>query len=98
MLEIADALNITATQIANIYDATAKALSDHFETAKNTKYKIYKYREAEHEQGETLDQFHVRLYVLAKNCDSADFDKEIQLEVVQKCHSAHLRHRALIAS
>ena len=47
------------------------------------------------EAHETVDQFCTRLPKLAKKCDFADPDKEIQIQIIAKVRSNYLRKRAL---
>jgi transposase InsO family protein len=93
--EIADTLNIVTAADGDVYDDTKKALSSYFEPSKNTRYETYVFRQAKQREGETLDQYHMRIRGLAKNCDFADVDAEIYSQIVQSCLSANLRRRAL---
>lgn len=47
------------------------------------------------ESGETLDNYHTRLRILAKNCEFADMTAEIKTQIIQSCTSSQLRRKAL---
>ena len=68
-------------------------------TAKLTKktnlaYEIHKFCEAVQGPKETIDDYHVRLRVLAETCEFADIDREINTKISLKCRSKRLRRRA----
>ena len=71
------------------------ALTAYFTPKKNTVYEAIIFRDAVQEENETIDQFYTRLRKLAKKCDFADSDREIQIQILAKCRSDYLRKRAL---
>ena len=71
------------------------ALTAYFTPKKNTVYEAIIFRDAVQEENETIDQFCTRLRKLAKKCDFADCDREIQIQILAKCRSDYLRKRAL---
>ena len=71
------------------------ALTAYFTPKKNTVYEAIIFRDAVQEENETIDQFCTRLRKLAKKCDFADSDREIQIQILAKCRSDYLRKRAL---
>ena len=58
-------------------------------------YEAIVFRDAVQEEHETVDQFCTRLRKLAKKCDFADTEKEIQIQIVAKCRFNYLRKRGL---
>lgn len=77
------------------YDETKTKLHGYFSPKKNTQYLVYKFRQATQLSGETLDTYHTKLKMLAKDCDFADADREIMAQIIQSCTSSRLRRRAL---
>ena len=71
------------------------ALTAYFTSKKNTVFESIVFRDAVQEENETIDQFCTRLRKLAKKCDFADTEKEIQIQILAKCRSDYLRKRAL---
>ena len=53
------------------------------------------FRDAVQEENKTIDQFCTRLRKLAKKCDFADTEKDIQIQILAKCRSDYLRKQAL---
>ena len=62
-------------------------LTAYFTPKKNTVYEAIIFRDAVQEENETIDQFCTRLRKLAKKCDFADSDREIQIQILAKCRS-----------
>lgn len=77
------------------YEDTKTKLHGYFSPKKNTHYLVYKFRQAIQLPGESLDTFHTRLRMLAKDCEFADADREIVAQIIQSCTSSRLRRRAL---
>ena len=71
------------------------ALAPYFTPKKNTVYEAIIFRDAVQKENETIDQFCTRLRKLAKKCDFADSDREIQIQILAKCRSDYFRKRAL---
>ncbi|XP_046858634.1 uncharacterized protein K02A2.6-like [Xenia sp. Carnegie-2017] len=79
-------------------DNFAKAeilLTEYFEPQKNRLYEVYKFRQAKQVESETIDQFHTRLRSLSKNCEFADVDFEIMVQIVIGGRSSRVRKQAL---
>lgn len=79
-------------------DDFAKAeilLTEYFEPQKNRLYEVYKFRQAKQVESETIDQFHTRLRSLSKNCEFADVDFEIMVQIVIGGRSSRVRKQAL---
>ncbi|XP_067045446.1 uncharacterized protein [Acropora muricata] len=57
--------------------------------------KVYNFRKAQQNEGESFDSFHTRLRTLAKTCEFADADKEIKEQIILSCKSNALRRKAL---
>ena len=91
--DIFDTLDNTGS--ADEIQPAIDALTEYFTPKKNTVYEAIVFRDAVQEEHETVDQFCTRLRKLAKKCDYADTEKEIQIQIVAKCRSNYLRKRAL---
>ena len=76
------------------YDKAHEALTAKFTKKTNLAYEIHKFREAVQGPKETIDDYHVRLRVLAETCEFADIDREINTQISLKCRSKRLRRRA----
>ena len=79
----------------NVYQTTANALTKYFTPKTNTAFEIYNFRQATQGSTETIDAFVTRLRKLAKSCNFADTDREVNNQIVFACHSQSLRRRAL---
>ena len=79
----------------NVYQTTANALTKYFTLKTNTAFEIYNFRQATQGSTETIDTFVTRLRKLAKSCNFADTDREVNNQIVFACHSQSLRRRAL---
>ena len=78
------------------YFATAKKkLTEYFDPKKNVEYKIYNFRQAKQNPGESMNASHSRLRQLASTCEFSDIDKEIKPQIIQSCSSQRLRCKAL---
>ena len=91
--DVFDTLDNTGTE--NEIKPAFEALTKYFTPNKNTVYETIIFREAVQEDHETVDQFCTRLRKMAKKCDFADPEKEIQIQILSKCRSTYLRKRAL---
>ena len=91
--DVFDTLDNTGTE--NEIKPALEALTKYFTPNKNTVYETIIFREAVQEDHETVDQFCTRLRKMAKKCDFADPEKEIQIQILSKCRSTYLRKRAL---
>ena len=70
-------------------------LTEYFSPKKNIIYETHVFRQAQQREDETLDQFHMRLRELARNCEFGDIDKEIKIQLVEKCTSTRVRRKTL---
>ena len=80
---------------ADDYDAAKAKLTTHFEPQKNRHYEVYRFRETNQEQGETLHQYHTRLRALSTACEFQELEFEIEQQVVVGGLSSRIRRRAL---
>ena len=80
---------------AKDYKTTLQILTDHFSPKKNRTFEIYKFRQAQQLDGESVDQFYTRLRQLASTCQFTDTDNEIRTQIIQRCLSTKLREAAL---
>uniref|UniRef100_A0A669DPM2 Gypsy retrotransposon integrase-like protein 1 n=1 Tax=Oreochromis niloticus TaxID=8128 RepID=A0A669DPM2_ORENI len=98
-------LHVSGEKVHDVYDTlatdgdkyadTKQKLSAYFAPKKHVQYQIYLFRKAVQESGETLDNYHTRLRILAKNCEFADMAAEIKTQIIQSCTSSQLRRKAL---
>ena len=72
------------------------ALDTYFSPKEHVDFEIFKFREAEQQPHETIDQFSTRLRKLAATCDFANIDKEVKSAIIQNCLSKRLRRYALL--
>ena len=54
-------------------------------------YEIFQFRQAKQNNGETTDQFAIRLRKLAAHCEFHDLDQEIKTAIIQNGRSKHLQ-------
>ena len=78
---IHDQHTLDNTGTENEIKPALEALTKYFTPNKNTVYETIIFREAMQEDHETVDQFCTRLRKMAKKCDFADPEKEIQNSV-----------------
>ena len=74
---------------------TKRKLTAYFRPQCNEEYEIFKFRQAEQTSSETLDQFNARLQQLAKNCKFHEKDREVKLQIIQKCAMSKVRDKGL---
>ena len=77
------------------YEQTSKQIFDYFNPKKCIEYEIHKFRKCFQKETENIDEFHTRLLTLAENCEFANKDLEIKMQIIQKCKSDKLRKKAL---
>ena len=77
------------------YDTAKNKLTRYFEPQKNRRYEVYRFRQANQEKQETLDQFHTRLRTIAQTCEFHDSDFEIEEQIIIGGTSSRIRKRAL---
>ena len=85
----------TLTDTGEEYETAKKALTKHFEPAKNPIFEIYNFRQAKQRADESTDEFHTRLRTLATHCKFSDTDFEIKMQIVCNGTSNRLRRKAL---
>ena len=77
------------------YKKAVEKLTAYFNPQVTTTYKVYNFRKAQQNEGESFDSFHTRLGTLAKTCEFADADKEIKEQIILSCKSHALKRKAL---
>ena len=87
--------NLPGAEEAKEYKDTLKLLTDHFSPKKNKTFEIYKFRQTQQLDGESVAQFYTRLRQLASTCEFTDPDGEIRSQIIQRCASTKLRETAL---
>lgn len=85
--------NLPNTGESKYFEKAVEKLTEYFSPKKNITYETHVFRQAQQREDETLDQFHMRLRELARNCEFGDIDKEIKIQLVQKCTSTRVRHK-----
>ncbi|XP_020555459.2 uncharacterized protein K02A2.6-like [Oryzias latipes] len=98
-------LHVAGERVHDIYDTVAaeddkyadtkQKLTTYFSPKKNIQYQVFMFRKATQEPGESLDSYHTRLRILAKNCEFTDLTAEIKTQIIQSCTSSRLRRKAL---
>ena len=95
-------LNLAGPEVETIFgNPPNTGESEDFEKAaeklkKNIMSEKDVFRQAQERQDEMLDQFHMQLRELTRNCEFGDIDKEIKIQVVEKCTSIRVRRKALL--
>lgn len=77
------------------YTALVTAISTYFKPKKNIEYEVFEFRRSRQKDSETIDDFHVRLRQMSKNCEFDDANKEIKSQIIQHCLSKRLRRKGL---
>ena len=77
------------------FDKATQLLSEYFEPQKNRLNEVYKFRQAQQGDTETIDQYHTRLQTLSKNCEFSDVEFEIMVQIVIGRKSSRVRKQAL---
>jgi hypothetical protein len=76
------------------YAEISKLISDHFAPQKNLNMSRLKFRETSHHIGESIDEYFVRLKTAARECEFADTDNEILLQLIQGCNDKRVKLKA----
>ena len=85
-----------ASKTDDEYEIALKILDEYFSPKANVPYERHVFRQMKQEDGETVDQFVVKLKNQAKNCSFGDsFAEQIRDQVIDKCRSSRLRKRLL---
>ena len=77
------------------YEELKGKLTDYFAPKHNREYEVFMFRQASQQASETLDKFYTRLCQLAKNCEFHEVDREIKLQIIQKCQLSKVRDKGL---
>ncbi|XP_028417254.1 uncharacterized protein LOC114541657 [Dendronephthya gigantea] len=77
------------------FNKATELLTEYFEPQKNRLYEVYKFRQAQQSDTETIDQYHTRLRTLSKNCEFSDVKFEIMVQIVIGGKSSRVRKQAL---
>ena len=81
---------------SDAYEKATKTLSKHFQPKINVPYERYCFRSMAQEDGESIEQFIVRLRQRAIRCNFQNADEEIRDQVIEKCKSHKIRSKLLI--
>jgi transposase InsO family protein len=82
--------NVNKTGTEN-YTQVVKIIKDYFEPSKNLDYLILKFRQCVQRQGESIDEYVVRLKILASVCEFANADLEIKIQIIQGSNSKQVQ-------
>ena len=77
------------------FEQTKLKLTAYFTPRRNEEYEVFTFRQTQQKSGETLDQFHARLQQISKNCNFQDKNREIKLQIIQKCSMPKIRDKGL---
>ncbi len=75
----------------NNFKAACDALTTYFTPKKNVSFEIFK---LQHAPGESIDEYHTRLQIVAKYCEFHDHDTEIKLRIELRASSKKLRQHS----
>ena len=64
------------------YTNIKQELTAHFTPNINVDFEVYRFRQARQNQGESMDQYAVRLRSLGANCSFANIDSEIKSHII----------------
>ena len=79
------------------YAAVKKKIADHFNPPSNVHLNRYKFRNIQQQEGETFDEYAMRVRTNAKVCKFTDEDSECVSQIIQRCLSSTLKDKALTA-
>lgn len=79
----------------DVFEATAKQLTDYFKSLINVDYEYDKFLRAEQHTGETIDSYVVRLRKLASTCEFVDTDRQIKQQIIFAGCDHRVRDKAL---
>ena len=79
----------------DVFTVTRNKLKEHFEPHQNDEYQKFVFRQTLQNQGETLDQYHVRLKALAKTCNFTNANGEIKSQLIFGGNSFELKTKIL---
>ena len=85
----------TLSDTGEEYKTAKDKVDAHFAPKKNIDFKIFQFRWATQQPGETIDQFVTQLQKLAATCEFHDVSREIKSVVIQNCLSKRLRRYML---
>ena len=87
--------NLPDTGESKDFNKVVEKLTEYFSPKKNIMYKTHVFRQVQQRADEMLDQFHMSLGKLAWNCRFRDINKEIKIQLVEKCTSFRVRRKTL---
>ena len=89
----------TLTQVDDTYDKALEVLNTHFAVKKNIAFERNVFHQARQKQGESTEQFVIRLRKLASTCEYGDQkNDQIRDQVIATCFSSSLRKKFLTES
>ena len=74
---------------------TKRKLIEYFRPQCNEEYDIFKFRQAEKMDAETLDQYNERLQQLATHCNWHEKDREVKSQSIQRCAMSKVHDKGL---
>ena len=80
-----DIFDTLDTGDANNFEMAKDALTAYFSPKRNTTYESIMFRRTKQDANETVSQYCTRLRKLAVHCKFLDVDREILIQMVDKC-------------
>lgn len=96
--EIFEALDISDVGSSKMdeYEVALRLLDEYFSPKANVPYERHVFRQMKQEDGETIDQFVIKLRHQAENCSFGEqLAEQIRDQVIDKCRSSALRRKLL---
>ena len=85
----------TLEDTGNDLDTAITKLTAYFEPRKNIPFERHNFRQTKQLQGETIEQFAIRLKHQVKFCEYSSPDDMIRDQIIEQCLSSRLRRRLL---
>ncbi len=92
VFDLSEAVGVVPT---DNFEQTKVKLTAYFTPRRNEEYEVFTFRQTQQKSEETLDQFHARLQQISKNCNFQDKNREIKLQIIQKCSMPKIRDKGL---
>ena len=85
----------TLEETGNDLETALSKLTDYFEPRKNIPFERHNFRQTKQAQGETIEQYAIRLKHQVQFCDYGSPDDMIRDQIIEQCLSTQLRRRLL---
>lgn len=88
--------NLTETGEDTDFKTAHDKLTEYFAPQENTRYGIYRFRQLQQNEDESLDAFSMRLRTAAENCEfGTRLEEEMEQQIIIGGHSTKIRKKAL---